>query len=360
MTRVLLTFAGGEQAGGIERGLREATAPPYVIGADANEYFIHHALADELHLLPRADEPDFLESLKSLVKETEPDVLWPLHDDEIELVAGDHGLSGMAFLPSAKTIEICHDKHVSYERFRAAGVAVPETVMLNDRSDIVAALRQFGGEIWVRKIHGAGSAGALRTSSASQAEAWVNVYDGWGEFTASHVLRGQNYCWESVWHDGELIACQSRTRVLNPVTGRPGSSGLARMVHRASAPDRVRETAWAAVLAVAPRPHGIMSVDLNGDDNGVPHVTEINAGRFTASGVTYWRHKGLNFPELTLRLALGQDPGVKAPVIDPMPADEYLAMGRNTEAAHMKHARVEAMRAGLEARRAKAKRQGAA
>ena len=128
------------------------------------------------------------------------------------------------------------------------------------------------------------------------------------------------------------------------------------MVHRAQAPESVRDTARAAVLSMAKRPHGIMSVDLNGDDNDKPHVTEINAGRFTASGVTYWRHKGLNFPELVLKLALGQDHGLAAPVIDPMPSDEYLAMGRNTEAVHMKHGSIEELRDGLKARRDEAKR----
>jgi hypothetical protein len=97
----------------------------------------------------------------------------------------------------------------------------------------------------------------------------------------------------------------------------------------ADAPKSVEETAVMAVKAVMPAPHGILSVDMTGDASGQPKVTEINAGRFTSSGVVYWHKYGPNFAEIALKAAMGEDPGVAPPLIDPMPKDMYKIMGIN-------------------------------
>ena len=110
----------------------------------------------------------------------------PGHDADARAFARDPDSLGAAtFLPPLAEIEVCRNKMQSYERWRECGVRVPETVMVNEREDLVLAFDRFRGGVWLRAVTGAGGTGALGTDSLRKAEAWLEVHDGWGRFTAA-------------------------------------------------------------------------------------------------------------------------------------------------------------------------------
>ncbi len=326
MKRILITFAGGQLGRGITSAIR-AARPAHIIGADADGYALFQSDAEERYIIPRADEPDYLDVLRDLVRRTEPDLVWPMHDNEIALVVADQReLGAPTFLPPRETVEICHNKFASYETFRAAEVPVPDTMMLDGEGDLAEAFRRFDGEVWIRPISGAGARGALGTTDKDLATIWINHYDGWGHYSAAERLTQQMYTFESVWHEGELIVGQSNVRNI-ATSRRMGYLGGATtpglgVRRRKPASEQVKEVAMAAARAVSGgKPHGIYSVDMNDDRNGVPNVTEINIGRFGTSGAICFYNRGANFPEIALRVAFGEDFGFNPPLVDPLHTD---------------------------------------
>lgn len=338
MKRVLITFAGGELGTGTARALRASGEQLHLVGADAGRFQLHLAEVDERHMLPRADAPEYLPVLKELVKETDTEFLWPLHDDELATVSAADDLGVRTFLPPGDVVALCQDKLASYTRFVEHDVPVPETISLNTKDDVVEALDRFGGKTWLRAVQGAGGKGAYRADNLEDALWWLDRNDGWGTFTAAEVLTGRQYKWESAWQDGELIAAQTRSyvgigRFRAVATGAASALGgrsRERNQQISGAPGSVVEASVASIRAASPKPHGIFSVDTSADEKGVPKVTEINVGRFTSVGTIYWYSQGFNFPHLVLKLAFGEDPGFDTPLINPLPAETYIVQGRNT------------------------------
>jgi len=178
-------------------------------------------------------------------------------------------------------------------------------------------------------VTGAGGTGALGTDSLRKAEAWLEVHDGWGRFTAAQRIKGgHRLSWESVWAHGELIAVQGRRQLvqgfeyltMSRITGVPG-------VNQWGTPPEADETGIAAVRAISPSPHGNYGVDMVCDATGAPYVTEINIGRFNNDGLIHWPDEKLNAADLAVRLGLGEKPPFEPPLMHPKKRDNVIIYG---------------------------------
>jgi carbamoyl-phosphate synthase large subunit len=330
MTRVLLTYAGGAYGLGVSRSLRAAGRSHYVIATDADRFSLQLAEGDERHSVPRARDDEFMAAIAGLVRSTRADFVWPGHDTDILAFAQDRESLGAAtFLPPLEDIEICRDKMRSYLRWKERGVRVPETVLVSSQQELVEAFDRFGGEVWLRAVIGAGGKGALGTDSSRKAEAWLDVHDGWGRFTAARRIKGgHRLSWESVWAHGELITVQGRRQLvqgfeyltMSRITGIPG-------VNQWGTPPEADETGMAAVRAVSAAPHGNYGVDMVCDADGAPYVTEINIGRYNNDGLIHWPDEKLNAADLAVRLGLGERPPFETPLMHPKKRDNVIIYG---------------------------------
>ena len=333
MKRVLVTFAGGSYGLGITRSLKAATGQYHVIAADSDRYSLQRAEGDERYLVPPATDPGYIQSLTDLVCRTKPDVLWVGHDREIERVAHDRDKLDVAvFLSPATEIDLCNDKFESYKVWKAAGVRVPESLFVTDKKQLADAFDRFNGELWLRAVSGGGGNGAIGVSSLRKAEAWLDIWDGWGRFTGAEWIKGgARLSWESVWANGELITVQGRRQLvqgftnltMSGITGVPG-------VNQWGTPPEVDELAVAAIKAVSDSPHGNYGVDMVCDGDGTPFVTEINIGRYNNDGLIHWPDETLNAADLTVRLALGEQPSFQPPLMHPKQRDNIIIYGLPT------------------------------
>ncbi|MEP7158559.1 MAG: hypothetical protein ABI797_03970 [Chloroflexota bacterium] len=330
MSRVLLTNAGGTYGLGVSRSLKAASRPHHVIATEADRFSFHRAEGDERHRVPRASDERFYSAIVGLVRSARADFVWPGHDSDILAFARDRDTLGAAtFLPSLADIEICRNKMTSYLRWKESAVRVPETVMVNDREELTAAFDQFGGELWLRAVTGAGGAGALGTDNLPKAQAWLEVHNGWGRFTAARRIKGgHRLSWESVWAHGSLIAVQGRRQLvqgfeyLTPsrITGVPG-------VNQWGTPPEADEIGIAAIKAISTSPHGNYGVDMVCDADGAPYVTEINIGRYNNDGLIHWPDAKLNAADLAVRLGLGEKPPFQPPLMHPKKRDDVIIYG---------------------------------
>jgi carbamoyl-phosphate synthase large subunit len=350
--RVLVTGAGGAPATNYVRSLRLAPEPFYLIGVDSSPYHLPLAETDEAHLVPRADDPDYLQILNEITRETGAELIFAQPDVEVGVLSAHRDeLAAPMFLPAKETIECCLDKFSSYNAWRDAGIKVPPTRGINGPADLEAALTEFG-EVWLRPTTGSAGNGSYHTSDLRHAKMWLDSHDGWGSYTAAAYLGPDSVTWQSIWLDGELVVAQGRKRLKWELADRSptGVTGVTGVGTTVSDP-LVDSVAQAAVRAVDAHPHGIFSVDMTNDAEGVPNPTEINIGRFFTTSL-FFTAAGLNMPYIFTRLALGEEPPPIARKINPLPAGLLWVRGMDREPRLVCPGRLESAAAELEQRRA--------
>ncbi len=348
MARIQIGGAGGAPANNVICSLRESERSDYVIGTSCVPSDLFLADVDERHVIPSALDPGYAEAALGLLTRTKPDLLHLQNDFEVRAIARMRerveALGVRLFLPATETVEACVDKYRSYEIWRAAGIRVPETLLVKDPGTLKRAFDTLGDTVWLRAIEGGAGRGALPTDSFEFARLWIERYGGWGQFTAARVLHdSSSVTWQSVWHEGELVVAQSRRRRSwsfgnRTVSGVTGITGVAETI-RDEAVDRISRD---AILAIDSRPHGIFGVDMTYDEKGVPNPTEINIGRFFTT-IYFFTKAGLNMPEIYCDIALdGRFPSLER-AVNPLPEGLVWIRGMDVEPALSTRKELEAL-----------------
>ncbi|MEM3458323.1 MAG: hypothetical protein QXN36_06015 [Candidatus Bathyarchaeia archaeon] len=318
MKRIMVTGAGGPAGINFVMSLRIAPEKMFIVGTEANPHFVYLAPTEEKYLVPKATEQLYIDKLNELIEKEKIEFLHPQPDIEVQVVSENREkLKAKTFLPSKKAVNTCQDKLDSAKIWQNEGIPVARTMALRKEQDIDDAFQKFGTPIWIRARHGAGGRGSTPASNKETAISWINYWKSrnvdW-EFIAQEHLPGRNIGFHSLWKNGELVTSMARERIeyvypyLAP-SGITGTPSVQKTVHD----KEVNRIGTEAVLAIDPNFTGIACVDLKENKNGVPCVTEINAGRmFTTSFFFSYASKILrkdyyaNIPYLYLKLAYGE------------------------------------------------------
>lgn len=315
MKRIISTGAGGPAGINFIMSLRIAPEKIFIIGTEADEYFIHLSPSDKKYLVPKAKESGYVNKLNEIIRKERAEFLHAQTDVEVEVVSENREkLEANVFLPSKKTVKTCQDKLESAKVWMKKSVPVAKTMEIHAEKDIEKAFEEFGSSIWIRARHGAGGRGSTPARSKETALAWINYWKSRGmnwEFIAQENLPGRNMAFHSLWKDGELVTSMARERIeyiyphLAP-SGVTGTPAVQKTIHD----ERVNKIATEAVLAIDSNFNGIACVDLKENRDGVPCATEINAARmFTTSFFFSYASKILrkdyyaNIPYLYVKLA---------------------------------------------------------
>ena len=351
--RILVTGAGGSPSTNFVRSLRESGEPFHLIGADCNPYYLQRAETDERHLIPETSDPDYIPILKGLVAETGAELIYSQPDQEILAISRHRDeIGARTFLPAHRTIEICQDKYESFRCWKAAGLTVPETMLVNGEEDLERAFDTYGSPVWLRAIVSPGGGkGSFRAENPRVARAWLDFCEGWGNFTAAECLRPDSITWTALYRDGELIVAQGRKRLYWEFGNRApsGVTGITGTGVTVTDPE-LDDLAQRSVAAIDDRPNGIFAVDLTYDPRGVPNPTEINIGRFFTTHLFFTR-AGLNLPYLFVKLAFGEPYPAPERKLNPLPVDLAWVRGMDFLPVLTDMAAIEAPAAALAARR---------
>ena len=232
--RILLPGAGTGAGNNLIRSLGEDYPGLFVVGTHDDRFTLRNSKANRNYLLPRAGDPRFTDALRTIIERERIDLVIPHTADDVDTVSGLRDvLPCRTFLPSKSTLERCQDSRELHEFLRA-----------HDFPTI----------------------------------------------TASDDLTGRDFACQSLWKDGRLMLIKTVERLAylgGTAAGGPIES-LAKTV----------DERWAvalcadAVRLLDPDATGAFSVSLRENRTGIPCITEIHAGRFTAM---------LNFFDLTGR-----------------------------------------------------------
>lgn len=309
MKRILVTGAGGSPAVNFTRSLRKAPEKFYIVGTDADKYYLLRAEVDKRYLAPMANDKDYLKVLNAIIAKEKIEFVHAQNDTEVNFLSENREkINAKLLLPSKETVQICQDKFLSFEKWEAAGIKVPYTTIIRNKSDLEKAFKKLGGKMWIRAISGAGGRGSLPVYDMDTAINWLDFQKGWdGTFSASELLEKDTITWMSLWHEGKLVVAQGRRRLywelgkISP-SGVTGATGGGETVSDPVLDDIAQRT----VLAIDKKPEGLFGVDLTYDKNGLPNPTEINIGRFFTTH-QFFTEVGLNMPYIFVKLAYGEE-----------------------------------------------------
>ncbi|MGB9714291.1 MAG: ATP-grasp domain-containing protein [Candidatus Bathyarchaeales archaeon] len=318
MKRILVTGAGGPAGINFVLSLKIAPEKIFVVGTEASAYFIHLAPTDKTYLVPNAAEPSYIAKLNEIIRKERIEFVHAQPDVEVAAISENREkLNAKVFLPSKKAISVCQDKLESAKVWEKNKIPVAKFLELQNEKDVNKAFEELGKPIWIRARHGAGGRGSTLAHNKDTALAWIKYWKSRGmswQFIAQQYLRGRNIGFHSLWKNGELVVSMARERIeyiypnLAP-SGVTGTPAVQKTIHD----DKVNEVGTRAVLAIDKKFTGIACVDLKENSEGVPCVTEINAGRmFTTSFFFSYASQILrgdyygNIPYLYVKLAFGE------------------------------------------------------
>ncbi|MDS1315135.1 hypothetical protein [Aliarcobacter butzleri] len=311
MAKIVVTGAGSAQSNGVINCLLEDKEDE-IIGFGSDIFDLMLCNAHKKYLIPHSRSLEYKEKFLSLLSEIKPDMIHFQHDlelyialkfkDEIE------ALGVKLFVPDYNTIETCVYKYKSWEKFKNAGIIVPENIIINNSNDLKKSFKELGNEdgiVWFRSMSiGGGGKGSFPTNDYDEAYEWISKNNGWGDFVAAELLTDKSVTWLSIWNKGELVVGQTRIRKgwAHSALSVSGVTGVTK-IGEIFSDKLVDEVAMNSVRAVSEIPHGIYGVDMTYDKNGIPNPTEINISRFFTT-IEFFAQAGLNMPLILKNLCL--------------------------------------------------------
>ncbi|MEI4270545.1 ATP-grasp domain-containing protein [Klenkia sp. LSe6-5] len=203
---VLVTGAGGPAGVAVVRRL--LAAGERVVAADADPRAAGAALADAAVVLPRADDPGFVDALVAAAAAHGVDALVPTVAEELAVlrpVAFWLSAAGISsWLPDVPAVELCCDKALFARRMAECGVPHPVTAAAVDELDDVV------GPWVVKPRTGRGSRGVQLVDRRADVVAALHAD---AALVAQTRLTGREFTADAlVARDGELLTVVPRWR----------------------------------------------------------------------------------------------------------------------------------------------------
>ncbi len=321
--RILVTAAGGSLATGFIRSLRQVPEKFYIVGTDADKYNIQRSEADKNYLIPKPSNPKFLAVLKNIIKKESIQFLHVQISGEVLTISKLREelleLGVRTFLPKHETIEKCENKMTTNQIWQAAGIKVPQAMMINNLKDLKKAFIKLGPKVWLREIRGSAGRGSFPTDDLETGKKWIDFRKGWGIFQAAECLEEQTIVWQSIWSSGKLVVAQGRKRLYWEFANRAPSGVTGITGTGITVSDKMLDQiGQKAILAVDSQPSGVFGVDMTFDKDGIPNPTEINSARFMTTH-QFFTAAGLNMPYILVKLAFGEKPPLIKRKLNPLP-----------------------------------------
>ncbi len=284
--KVLVTGAGALLGQGILRSLQRSPLQPTIVAADPSPLAAGLYWADYSERIAMANDPNYLNSIETVIAKHRPDFVFIGTDVELLPLATQRAYLEATYhthvvVSSPEVVRIADDKYETVKFFQKHGFAAPDSVLPGSELELV---RKYGFPLVVKPRIGARSIGFRIVRSESELNDAIRS-------TTEPVIQqclgndAVEYTAGSITFDGECDAVIVMRRDL-----RDGNTYRAFVERSDELEDTVRR--WAEALGA----YGPANFQFRIDNDGLPKVFEIN-GRF--SGTTPLRALA-GFPEVDM------------------------------------------------------------
>jgi carbamoyl-phosphate synthase large subunit len=282
---VLFTCAG--QRVDIVTAFREAGATTVAADVDQLAPALYHA--DHHAIVPRVDDPFYIEALRNLVELHEARLIVPLTDlDHLVLAQARESLGGAVVLvPGIETIERCSDKYRAHTFFEEQGIGSPPTWL---PTELPGHIRL---PVLVKARDGFGSRHIYRADNQTELDFFLRYTT--AESMVQAVCHGEEFSIDVFCDlDGRCLAAVPRTMIESK-----GGESIKGMTIKDA--DLI---AFGVRVSEALRIIGPANVQCFREPDGELQVTDVNP-RF-GGGFPLPTAAGSRYPELALALAAGE------------------------------------------------------
>ena len=286
MTAVLFTCVG--QRVDIVEAFNRAGATTIAVDANPLAPALYHA--DRHALVPRIDDPGYVQALRTVVEEHDVKLVVPLTDlDQTSLARAREKLEALVLLPAADVVERLSDKYLSHLLFEEHGISSPPTWLPGNVPDDAPF------PLLVKARHGFGSRHIYRAADRAQ----LGFFAGYTpvDSIVQVCLAGEEFSIDVFCDlEGQCLNAIPRTMIESK-----GGESIKGMTIR---DERLIELA----RDVAEKLHlvGPANIQCFREADGSHYLTDINT-RF-GGGFPLPLAAGGRYPELALALARGEHP----------------------------------------------------
>lgn len=313
---ILVTGACGVTSRTVVRALRRSPlfAHTRLVGIDVcdNPYGLFEGLYERIYRVPPSRAgASYMETLTRICAGEHIDAAIVIPEPEV-LFWAEHTMPVPALLPPAGFARLAISKAALYERLQGTGLVPLHAILTREQiaAGHVTGLGQW--PLWLRDA-GAGSTsgkGALCVHGSDEAAAWMTLNPKTPSFMASEYLPGRNLACLLLYHGGQLlkIGCYERLEYFMGHTALSGVTGnicKGRLVNDPSAVAVSRRAVDLLCQHTGEKMSGLVTVDLRGDAQELPKITEINL-RPVAASSAFAEVPGANLVEALLLATLGE------------------------------------------------------
>ncbi len=133
MKTVLITGIGGDISQGVATILRENRSDLRLVGIDIHDQHAGHTFVNDFEIVPRADDPGYLEAIQSIVRKYKVNLIIPMSEAELAVARPFlEIMPGVAWLTAgSRVVDVGLDKLETARTIEQLGLPVPWTIPAN-------------------------------------------------------------------------------------------------------------------------------------------------------------------------------------------------------------------------------------
>lgn len=312
---ILITGGGGVTGRAIARSLRlsKHCKDFDLVACDIyhNEYGLFEGLFDRCYKIHHVESNEYLSDFATLCRIEKPSAVLIMTEKEALFWTKHKPEFPTMILPEKFSEEVI-SKYQLYRNLEATEFVPKFQVVENNEKGIDMLANSIKNEpVWLRSFDAGSSSGkgACYVSHIDKGVAWFKLNPQIKQFLLSEYLPGRNFACCMLYAHGKLLqyAIYERLEYFMPhlsVSGVTGNISRGKLVNET----QVFHVSDQVVRYICEKfnevPHGVVTVDLKGDNLGFPKVTEINL-RHTAA-TSAFAVAGWNMAEFQVLAVLGK------------------------------------------------------
>lgn len=182
-----------------------------VIAVDINHTAPALHFADYYELVPRINSADYIDSLISVIKKYNINLIIPTIDTELQVLADNKTrikkeTGAIVMVSDPVVIDICNNKIKSAEFFKKYGFAVPKTLTLQDIED-----KNYAFPLFIKPLNGSSSVNAFKVNTERELSFFIDYID---DPIVQECVSGIEYTIDAfIDFNGKLISAVPRQRL---------------------------------------------------------------------------------------------------------------------------------------------------